>query len=106
MENEMNMDQLKREIEFEEGVVLEVYLDHLKLPTVGCGHLITKDDEEYQYKKKCLIAIALLTFIPLTGDQSFNSNTPNSTRTKLNGNHAHKEHLGFASILFEFWSTR
>ena len=43
----MNMDQLKREIEFEEGVVLEVYLDHLKLPTVGCGHLITKDDEEY-----------------------------------------------------------
>jgi GH24 family phage-related lysozyme (muramidase) len=43
----MNLDQLQREIEFEEGVILEVYLDHLKLPTVGCGHLILKDDPEY-----------------------------------------------------------
>jgi len=35
------------EIEADEGCVLEVYLDHLGYPTVGVGHLITENDEEY-----------------------------------------------------------
>ena len=41
------MEQLKKEIEEDEGVKLEIYLDHLGFPTVGCGHLIQPNDEEY-----------------------------------------------------------
>tara|TARA_Y100001938_G_scaffold26328_1_gene35379 strand:- start:178 stop:624 length:447 start_codon:yes stop_codon:yes gene_type:complete len=43
----MNIDELKKEIEADEGVKYEIYLDHLGYPTVGCGHLIQPDDEEY-----------------------------------------------------------
>lgn len=37
------MEQLK----IDEGVVYEVYLDHLGLPTVGIGHLVLESDYEY-----------------------------------------------------------
>jgi lysozyme len=37
------MEQLK----IDEGVVHEVYLDHLGLPTVGIGHLILESDPEH-----------------------------------------------------------
>ena len=37
------MEQLK----IDEGVVHEVYLDHLNLPTVGIGHLILESDPEH-----------------------------------------------------------
>jgi len=43
----MNIDELKKEIEADEGVKYEIYLDHLGYPTVGCGHLIQPGDEEY-----------------------------------------------------------
>ena len=43
----MNIDKLKKEIEADEGVKHIIYLDHLGYPTVGCGHLIQPDDEEY-----------------------------------------------------------
>jgi len=43
----MNIDELKKEIEADEGVKYEIYLDHLGYPTVCCGHLIQPDDEEY-----------------------------------------------------------
>ena len=43
----MNIDQLRQEIEADEGNVGEIYLDHLKLPTLGIGHLIKKTDPEY-----------------------------------------------------------
>ena len=43
----MNINELKEEIEADEGVKYEIYLDHLGYPTVGCGHLIQPDDEEY-----------------------------------------------------------
>ena len=43
----MNIDEGKKEIEADEGVKYEIYLDHLGYPTVGCGHLIQPDDEEY-----------------------------------------------------------
>lgn len=36
-----NFEQLMRK---REGVKLEVYLDSLKKPTVGIGHLVTKED--------------------------------------------------------------
>lgn len=43
----MNLEQLEKEIKIDEGEVLEIYLDHLGYPTVGVGHLITENDEEY-----------------------------------------------------------
>ena len=43
----MNIDELKKEIEADEGIKHEIYLDHLGYPSVGCGHLIQPDDEEY-----------------------------------------------------------
>ena len=46
----MNTDtfnEMTEEIKADEGVVNEVYLDHLGLPTVGVGHLIRDHDPEY-----------------------------------------------------------
>ena len=43
----MDIDRLRQEIESDEGNVAEIYLDHLKLPTLGIGHLIKKTDPEY-----------------------------------------------------------
>jgi len=40
------MVRLKEEITSDEGVKLEVYLDHLGYPTVGVGHLIKDTDPE------------------------------------------------------------
>ena len=42
------MVRLKDEVSADEGVVLEVYLDHLGYPTVGVGHLILEGDQEYR----------------------------------------------------------
>jgi len=43
----MNLDQLRMELEYDEGCKYEIYLDHLGLPTFGIGHLVTKDDPEH-----------------------------------------------------------
>ena len=43
----MDINKLQDEIEADEGLKLEVYLDHLNLPTMGIGHLIKKDDPEH-----------------------------------------------------------
>ena len=42
----MNLYKLREELERDEGVKYEVYLDHLGYPTFGIGHLITDDDPE------------------------------------------------------------
>ena len=42
----MNIGKLQKELERDEGVKYEVYLDHLGYPTFGIGHLITDDDPE------------------------------------------------------------
>ena len=42
----MDLDKLREQLTIDEGKVLEVYLDHLGLPTVGIGHLILDSDEE------------------------------------------------------------
>ena len=36
-----------QQLMIDEGVVYEVYLDHLGLPTVGIGHLILESDQEH-----------------------------------------------------------
>ena len=43
----MDLQQLRTEIEADEGNVSEIYLDHLSLPTFGIGHLIKKTDPEH-----------------------------------------------------------
>ena len=42
----MNIDKLRKQLEVDEGVVHEIYLDHLGYPTFGIGHLVTESDPE------------------------------------------------------------
>ena len=42
----MNLDILRKQLEIDEGVKHDIYLDHLGYPTFGIGHLITKADPE------------------------------------------------------------
>ena len=43
----MDEGRLSEQLQADEGVVSEIYLDHLGLPTFGVGHLVLKSDEEY-----------------------------------------------------------
>ena len=43
----MNIEKLREQLKIDEGCVNSVYLDHLNLPTVGIGHLVTEWDDEY-----------------------------------------------------------
>ena len=43
----MDIVALRKQLEIDEGIKHEIYLDHLGLPTFGIGHLVTKNDEEY-----------------------------------------------------------
>tara|TARA_R110002167_G_scaffold251195_2_gene457353 strand:+ start:64 stop:507 length:444 start_codon:yes stop_codon:yes gene_type:complete len=42
----MDTKKLREQLTIDEGKVLEIYYDHLGLPTVGIGHLILDSDEE------------------------------------------------------------
>ena len=42
----MNIEQLRKELEVDEGVKYEIYNDHLGYPTFGIGHLVLDDDPE------------------------------------------------------------
>ena len=46
----MNIEKLREEIEYDEGSVNEIYLDHLGLPTFGIGHLVREEDPEYGWE--------------------------------------------------------
>ena len=37
----MDIEKLRDQLKIDEGCVNSVYLDHLNLPTVGIGHLVT-----------------------------------------------------------------
>lgn len=43
----MDIKKLRDQLEIDEGVVYEIYNDHLGYPTFGIGHLITASDPEY-----------------------------------------------------------
>ena len=43
----MDIEKLREQLEIDEGVVHEIYLDHLGYPTFGIGHLVTDTDPEY-----------------------------------------------------------
>lgn len=41
------LKRLRKDLEHDEGVRHEIYLDHLGLPTAGIGHLLVEGDPEY-----------------------------------------------------------
>lgn len=43
----IDFEQLRIELESDEGCEYKVYLDHLGYPTFGIGHLIKETDEEF-----------------------------------------------------------
>ena len=43
----MNLEQLREQLEIDEGVKYEVYNDHLGYATFGIGHLVLESDEEH-----------------------------------------------------------
>jgi len=43
----MNRNSIYEQLKIDEGVVYEIYKDHLGYPTFGVGHLILETDEEY-----------------------------------------------------------
>ena len=43
----MNIEQLRKELENDEGIRYEIYNDHLGYPTFGIGHLVIDSDPEY-----------------------------------------------------------
>ena len=43
----MNIEQLKETLKVDEGVVYEIYNDHLGYPTFGIGHLVLDRDAEH-----------------------------------------------------------
>ena len=43
----MNREEVFEQLKIDEGVVYEVYKDHLGYPTFGVGHLVLESDPEY-----------------------------------------------------------
>ena len=46
----MDIEKLREEIEYDEGNVEKIYLDHLGLPTFGIGHLVSESDPEHGWE--------------------------------------------------------
>lgn len=46
-EKSMNIEQLKETLKVDEGVVYEIYNDHLGYATFGIGHLVLETDPEH-----------------------------------------------------------
>jgi len=44
----MDTEKLRKQLEIDEGVKYEIYLDHLGYPTFGIGHLVIPSDIEYR----------------------------------------------------------
>jgi lysozyme len=44
----MDIQKLKEELTLDEGCEFKLYNDHLGYKTFGVGHLVTKDDPEYE----------------------------------------------------------
>ena len=43
----MDTEKLRKQLAIDEGVMYQIYKDHLGYPTFGIGHLILKSDPEY-----------------------------------------------------------
>ena len=44
--NDIDVDELRKQLIIDEGQVNEIYKDHLGYPTFGIGHLVTESDPE------------------------------------------------------------
>ena len=42
----MDLEQLREQLEIDEGCICEIYLDHLGFATFGIGHLVIESDPE------------------------------------------------------------
>ena len=45
----MNKEAVYEQLKIDEGVVFEIYLDHLGYKTFGVGHLVLESDPEHGY---------------------------------------------------------
>jgi len=57
----MNIQQLRTELEYDEGCVYEIYKDHLGYLTFGIGHLITPKDVEFEMNEGTAVSIERVT---------------------------------------------
>ena len=46
----MNRERLREQLIHDEGVMYEIYKDHLGYKTFGIGHLVKRNDEEYGWE--------------------------------------------------------
>ena len=46
----MNVEAVYEQLKIDEGIVCEIYLDHLGYKTFGVGHLVLESDPEYNYE--------------------------------------------------------
>ena len=47
-DTKMNREAVYEQLKIDEGVVNEIYLDHLGYPTFGVGHLVLESDPEHR----------------------------------------------------------
>ena len=80
----MNREQVQKQLAVDEGIVHEVYLDHLGYATFGIGHLITDKDPEQGYTVGTAISEERVT-------EAFQSDLDIS--------------IGECKVLFDLWDT-
>ena len=80
----MNREQVQKQLAVDEGIVHEVYLDHLGYATFGIGHLITDKDPEQEYTVGTPISEERVT-------EAFQSDLDIS--------------IGECKVLFDLWDT-
>ena len=91
----MNRDSVYEQLKIGEGVVYEIYLDHLGYKTFGVGHLVLESDPEYHYDvgepvsvervQECFdtdLGLAVNECVALYGSQTF-TNFPGEVREIL-----------------------
>ena len=80
----MKREQVQKQLAVDEGIVHEVYLDHLGYATFGIGHLITDKDPEQEYTVGTPISEERVT-------EAFQSDLDIS--------------IGECKVLFDLWDT-
>jgi|TARA_B110000495_G_scaffold202519_1_gene222887 lysozyme len=80
----MNREQVQKQLAIDEGIVHEVYLDHLGYATFGIGHLITDNDPEKGWTVGTPVSVGRVT-------EAFQSDLDIS--------------IGECKVLFDLWET-
>ena len=82
----MNREAVYEQLKIDEGVVYEIYLDHLGYKTFGVGHLVLESDPEHAYEvgepvsvervQECFdtdLGLAVNECVALYGSETFTS---------------------------------